>query len=645
MSALFLAPAFLGFLGLVPVVILLYLLKLRRTEVTIASTMLWRKSLDDLTANAPFQRLRASLLLLLQIAILIALAAAMARPYVEAEGLRGRNHCLVIDASASMQSLENGVPRIDLAKARARELVDSLGDRDRMMVVSFDDSARVLCELTDDRRRLREAIGAVQASGRGTRIRDAANIVRSLAPDNPEDAAVVSQLSLVIISDGNIADLDALNTVNVDGMLFVRVGESRENAGITGFNVRRAGDRPDQRQAFVQMYNARAEPHTDTLSLYYAERADGPEQLLAVEEVRLPAGGGAQAVFALPEVESGILRATLDGGDALAADDTAWLILRPARGFDVLLVTPPDAPAAYFLRRVLLVDPRVRLSAVVPEHYAGDAGCDITIFNGWAPEALPAGALVFIGAPPLLPGLVAAGELEQPPVLAAEGGHPLMRMLNPAGVRIARARDVQLPEGASALVTTREGRALVADVSRGAAAAGGPGQPIVYVAFALEDSDWPLNLSFPLFFQNLLAWARPEGEAGHASIPVGAAIEVPPPGPGDERPAMRAAITRPDGRTAEIERDPLRPVYFADTGQSGVYRVAYGGATEHHAVNLLDRGESAIAPASELDLGRSRIAAQDGPARYRREFWPWLLAAAAAILLWEWWLYSRRAWL
>jgi hypothetical protein len=76
LTGAFLAPAFLGFLALIPVIVLLYLLKLRRTEIVIPSTYLWIKSLQDLTANAPFQRLRKNLLLLLQIIAVLLLAIA-----------------------------------------------------------------------------------------------------------------------------------------------------------------------------------------------------------------------------------------------------------------------------------------------------------------------------------------------------------------------------------------------------------------------------------------------------------------------------------------------------------------------------------------------------------------------------------------
>ena len=172
----FLAPAFFAFLGLIPVVVILYLLKLRRTEVIIPSTMLWQKSLQDLTANAPFQRLRKNLLLLLQILALLALVFALARPFVRAEGSRGRSLCLVIDRSASMQTVEADGTRLDLAKQQAFGMIDSLESGDRMMVVSFAQSADVLCELTDDQYRLRQAVRGIRRF-----LRDGPSVPRARA--------------------------------------------------------------------------------------------------------------------------------------------------------------------------------------------------------------------------------------------------------------------------------------------------------------------------------------------------------------------------------------------------------------------------------------------------------------------------------
>ena len=41
----------------VPLLMLLYFLRLRRQPLRISSTMLWRSAVEDLHANSPFQRL------------------------------------------------------------------------------------------------------------------------------------------------------------------------------------------------------------------------------------------------------------------------------------------------------------------------------------------------------------------------------------------------------------------------------------------------------------------------------------------------------------------------------------------------------------------------------------------------------------
>ncbi|MBV9279315.1 MAG: BatA domain-containing protein, partial [Chloroflexi bacterium] len=62
---IFLAPAAFALLLVAVPIVLMYVLRLRRQERLVSSTLLWRRSLEDVQANAPWQRLRPTLLLLL----------------------------------------------------------------------------------------------------------------------------------------------------------------------------------------------------------------------------------------------------------------------------------------------------------------------------------------------------------------------------------------------------------------------------------------------------------------------------------------------------------------------------------------------------------------------------------------------------
>lgn len=73
-------PAALVFAGLVPVIILLYLLKLRRQPAPVSTLMFWQRVVADSRRRALFQRLRQFLSLLLHLLIFALLLLALARP-------------------------------------------------------------------------------------------------------------------------------------------------------------------------------------------------------------------------------------------------------------------------------------------------------------------------------------------------------------------------------------------------------------------------------------------------------------------------------------------------------------------------------------------------------------------------------------
>src|SRR5258707_11221515 len=95
-------PAALAAAIAIPSLLILYFLKLRRRELAVSSTLLWKKAVQDLQVNAPFQKLRRNLLLLLQLLLLILLCLALMRPVANFKQGAGKLTVILIDRSASM---------------------------------------------------------------------------------------------------------------------------------------------------------------------------------------------------------------------------------------------------------------------------------------------------------------------------------------------------------------------------------------------------------------------------------------------------------------------------------------------------------------------------------------------------------------
>ena len=241
----------------VPLLLLLYFLKLKRREAVVSSTLLWKRAVQDLQVNAPFQRLRRNLLLLLQLLALTAMLVALAGPVLSLDRGPGQRYVVLIDRSASMNATDVTPSRLAEAKKQAKVFVESLrsssamalADRaDHAMVIAFDRHARVMCNFTSDKRQLMVAIDAIEAGDGASQLSEAVTIARAFAqspgPDNgPRSDEGLARM--VLFSDGCIDDLDAI-AVASDELVYHRIGESADNIAITAMKARRSYEQPEQ---------------------------------------------------------------------------------------------------------------------------------------------------------------------------------------------------------------------------------------------------------------------------------------------------------------------------------------------------------------------------------------------------------------
>jgi Ca-activated chloride channel homolog len=622
----FLTPAAFALAVLLPVIVAMYLLKLRRTEQTVSSVYLWQRMVRDVEANAPWQRLRRNLLMILQLIFLAILIFVLAQPFIWAEGVSGQAAIFIIDHSASMGAIDAVPNRLEAAKNQARQLADGLPDDARVTIIASAESPQVLASATLDRRQIHQAIERIQLSTGSGNLATALGLASAIASRQPDT-------DIIILSDGRTSLPDRMA---LKGRLrYYPIGLSGDNQAISLLSLE-SSMAGSGATAFAQITNYSQQPGQRRLELY----ADG-RLVNAFDLQILP--GGIQPVIAddLP-AETSLLEARLAGSDALPTDDRAWAVRRDIEPASAILVTNGNL----FLQTALSLMPGLEVTAVTPEEYEAGLGqtsgdgdgetISLTIFDSYVPvgDTYPPGNLLFIAPYQSTPFFTVTGKLENPSPRIVDTGDSVAEHLSLAQVSILDTARISLPPWARTIIAGDTVDSSTPLLFLGQI----EDRRAAVIAFDLRRSDLPLQVAFPLLMANLTGWLTPGRSGGLPDqvlpgSPV--SLTLPPE-------ISTATITKPDGSRTQVQTTGGRLV-FADTQQLGVYQVAWGeGSRMQFAVNLFNPEQSDIQPALTLPLldsrgGEGEERAQQG----RRELWRPLAFLALAFLTAEWMIYNR----
>ncbi len=624
-----LTPLALALLAFIPPIIALYFLKLRRQEQVVSSTYLWQRFVRDVEANAPWQKLRLNLLLLLQILFMLALILALARPASETGVITGQNLVLILDTSASMSATDGAdasTTRLETAQAIARDLIANLPDEARITVIAAaGGQAEVLASASRDRRQALAAIAAVTPTAQGSDLSPALALAEALVARQPA-------AEIVLLSDG-AGQIPPHLTAPVR---FIPIGQSGDNQAIRALTVELSP--AGQPRLFVQVSNYADRPVQRRLVI---QADDLP---LTAFDLNLPPGGHAEQTVETLPVEAQTITAYLTPGDALPLDDRAWVILQPTGPIAVTLVTPGN----FFLTTALnlLNSPsmglNLNLTLTSPADWKNgpDAPPALYIFDSFIPATLPPGNLLFINPPRSAPGLFEiTGQIAAPvPVPApAAATDPLLQNLNLAETQIFTAAVIFAPLRALITAQPVSPPPVVPLLLAGEI----EGRRLAILPFDLHQSDLPLRPAFPILVANLLNYlALGAGRRLPADLTPGESLTLSTP---PEITHLR--LTWPDGRETDQATSAGR-VNLPPLTQPGLYRLAFepGAETARLAVNFFNPQESAIAPHPNLTFTDGNAANPVvAPTPARREWWRPLALIALALLVAEWLLFQRGA--
>ncbi|MFN0136188.1 MAG: vWA domain-containing protein, partial [Phycisphaerae bacterium] len=629
----------------IPTLVIFYFLKLRRKQETVASTFLWRRAVQDLQVNAPFQRLRKNLLLLLQLLVLIAALLALARPIIKTDFAREKSLILMLDRSASMNTREaDGRTRLDEAKEQAKRLVKSLnktgstwyswlGGQDamtRVMLVAFADRATVLAPFTTNTSDLVGLIDGLEPTDAATNLREALELAQAYMmpgrgnidievtpgqlqnPINPESTS-----RMVLFSDGCVGNLGdvALQGGNVTLM---QVGQARDNVGITALRTQRNYEKPEILSVFVQVKNFGDEPVSTDVSLYVNGRlGSGRIETVKLSPIRRSqSAGGAQTpapevgepasppdtpqpetekggstaalTFEMPVAEAAELEARLSRDDPFMVDNRAFAIVPPPRELKVLLVSERNDFLQAVLQNLAIQQPYRYLT---PQQYEsapaaqvesdGRSLYDVVIFDKHETARLPLGNYLFLGALPKIPAVKSAGDAEPFAMMWWDDTHPVLRYVGLDYELVGKAIKLDVPKEAQTLMEGPHGPTLVRMTDQG--------RQFLILSFAVEHSTMRVKNGFPIFMFNAVRFlGAGTGVTDREVVRPGDSVLFAV--PGEE---TAATVVRPDSRKATVRVDAQQLARYGATDRVGVYRIEPGApGRDRVAVNLEDVNES-----------------------------------------------------
>ncbi|WP_422926222.1 vWA domain-containing protein [Singulisphaera sp. PoT] len=673
-------------------IIALYFLKLRRRPVQVSSTLLWRRSLEDLHVNSLFQRLRKNLLLFLQLLAVGLAMLALTGPRIQGTTTPGQRYVITIDNSASMSATDIKPSRLARAKEDAKKVIASMESDDLAMVIAFSDRAKVVSNYTSDRNLLNRRIDSIEPSESSTSLREALQVAAGLA--NPSKqygegvvATAVVPPKLMIYTDGGFADVEGFSLGNLEPEVVVigpppppvgTPGEAptaptsgekgknpSDNVAILALQTRRNDEHPDMYQVFGRVHNYRETEVSTEAQLFRLDpkKPGQPGTLVDAIALKLGPQDDQSFKFDLPDAGMAELEVRLTEKDSLDLDNHAFAIVGNPRKAQVLLISSGNRYLADTLKTPTAVE-RADVTVLTPEEAKADqvgreirAGrFDLIIYDNFRPETPPEANALYFGVLPPGPAYANAKPVEQPVILDWDSGHPLLQFVRDlTTVAILKATSVEPPPGSTKLIES----------DRGALAFIAPRQGFsdAVVTFPLMDGDkfntnWYRNISFPLFLFNSLQFLGNARESSGEDVHLpGQPVVLRAEGAKD-----KIKVTSPSDKVETLSRTPQGTYIDNQTDRTGIYRASWDPEGNlAFAVNQFDMRESDLAtrglvpdgvPATssqaenyKIKIGYNPVAGTARPRPARKDWWKPLAVLALGVLLLEWYIYNKRVYI
>ena len=589
----FLNPiALLGLLAL-PLLLIPYLLRKKPRRFVFSSLLLFMEG-GVQASGRPWGRINLPPIFFLQLLLLALLMLALSEPVFS---VRPTNIAVVLDNSASMQTVEEGKTRLTLAKEAANSVIGELSATGKVDLYLTTPRLARLRAAPLAPLEAKAAVGAINAYDLGDPPIDYDHVLSQLARERKYQR-------VYLITDHPGRGQTATARV-------ITVGRAQANLAVTAFEVHRSS-----------LVNARLEASAKVANL--SDRDANIKVILKTNgatlgsrELVVGADKSATASFE-GFAEQPNYEIDLDVRDALPLDNRRFAVAPASRNLQILAVTP--RPQTMMSLKSI---PGIRVDVISPAEYEKSerTGYGLEIFHFSAPGVLPQNPALFI-LPPESHSLAKLGApVSNVTVSSWREPHMLTRYINFSLFRPTYVRPVKPQSPGDVVIESPNGALAFATEQQG----------VRYLTLGFD----PLpflgrdNLPMSIFTLNFFDWFLDSGDASGQAT--GEPIRLGSVQPGE-------VLTTPAGSKVSLKADSGP---FSATFYQGIYQRSRGGRSELYARNLQDTSESDLRTSAPIELRGQAPSSTSASVLF--SFWPYLLIASLALLLIEWFINPRMA--
>ncbi len=589
--------------SLLGIILLIYFLKGKRQDKVISSTILWKNvSTDSLSFN-PRWRLKPELLLFFHLLIAALLVTALMQPYTRYSTEILQPTVLIIDGSLSMKATDVQPRRFEEAIRQANKYIENSAAGQEFALVFAGARADVVSNFTNDHQSVIRLLEILEPTDTELNINGALELAFVLLEE-------VEDGEIIIFTD------QPFEHEKVSLML---IGNDASNIGITALDIRALTGR-------IGEYHVRIE-----VSNFSKERQDVPliisqgNRVIIRDSFSLSSATSMQKEYVLRSDTRVVFRASIQIDDDLVEDNVAYFVLGPSDPVRVLMVSQGN----FFLERALLSIPNIRAfikSDLIDEE---EMLYDLLILDGIDVNRELETNVIYVDSIPR-EVKVTGKENGSFPTVSWRDDHSLLRFMDVSEIIVTRQTQIENNDpDVQTIIETTEGPLVLIKEGSG-------GRKWLYLAFPILESNFPLQVGFPIFLANAIDWFFTDRfDVAHLLSNPGEPhfLTLSP---------RKIPVTVVSPSRQEV---PLFYIFgqflILDTDEIGVYSVTLNDGSEYlFTVNTFSKLESDI---RRVDLDSRKEIKTLGLIKHqnRLSLWQPIVLVTLLILIVEWYLYQK----